>query len=168
MTADADLTMFVPDRGPAVEKIIALDIVKRSIVFIPILLIIGAVAGGEKGLASTAFAIFVVLANFLLSAFMLSWGARISYVALGMAAMFGYLLRLGLITAAVLLVRKQSWVSLPILGIMIVVTHLGLLLWELRYVSLSFSSPGIKSPETSVKNRSRLSRPSVNPVPVKE
>jgi hypothetical protein len=161
--AQADLKMFAPDLGAPVEKNIAIDIVKRSVVFIPVLLIIGVIAGGSKGAASTAFAIAIVLANFLLSAFALSWAARISFIALGMAAMFGFLIRLGLITAAVLLVRKQEWVSIPILGIMIVVTHLALLLWELRFVSLSFSSPGVRE-----RSGGRNFRPSANPVPVKE
>jgi hypothetical protein len=162
-SSNSDLNMFAPDLGAPVEKNIAIDIVKRSVFLVPILLIIGAIAGGAKGGASTAFAIAIVLANFLLSAFALSWAARISFVALGMAAMFGFLIRLGLITAAVLLVRKQEWVSIPILGIMIVVTHLALLIWELRFVSLSLSSPGVRE-----KPADRKFRPSVNPVPVKE
>jgi hypothetical protein len=161
--AQADLNMFAADLGAPVEANIAIDIVKRSVVFIPVLLIIGVIAGGSKGAASTAFAIAVVLANFLLSAFALSWAARISFIALGMAAMFGFLIRLGLITAAVLLVRQQEWVSIPVLGIMIVVTHLALLLWELRFVSLSFSSPGVRE-----RSGGRNFRPSANPVPVKE
>jgi hypothetical protein len=165
--SSADLNMFAPDLGAPVEKNIAIDIVKRSVYFVPILLIIGAIAGGTKGAASTLFAIVIVLANFLLSAFALSWAARVSFVALGMAAMFGFLIRLGLITAAVLLVRKQDWVSIPILGIMIVVTHLALLLWELRFVSLSFSSPGVRErPDERSSTRSSVN--SVNPVPVKE
>jgi hypothetical protein len=161
--AQADLNMFAADLGAPVEANIAIDIVKRSVVFVPVLLIIGVIAGGSKGAASTAFAIAVVLANFLLSAFALSWAARISFIALGMAAMFGFLIRLGLITAAVLLVRQQEWVSIPVLGIMIVVTHLALLLWELRFVSLSFSSPGVRE-----RSGGRNFRPSANPVPVKE
>jgi hypothetical protein len=161
--AEADLNMFAADLGAPVEANIAIDMVKRSVVFIPVLLIIGVIAGGSKGAASTGFAIAVVLANFLLSAFALSWAARISFIALGMAAMFGFLIRLGLITAAVLLVRQQEWVSIPVLGIMIVVTHLALLLWELRFVSLSFSSPGVRE-----RSGGRNFRPSANPVPVKE
>ena len=162
MTA-SDMNMFAPALGAPVERNIAIDIVKRSVYFIPILLIGGAIFGGGKGVASTAFAIFIVLANFLLSAFALSWSARVSFVALGIAAMFGFLIRLGLITAAVLLVRNQSWVSIPILGIMIVVTHLALLIWELRFVSLSFSSAGVRERPTE-----RPLRSSANPVPVKE
>ena len=34
--------------------------------------------------------------------------------------------------------------SLPALGTTLVVTHLGLLFWEMRYVSLSLAHPGLK------------------------
>ena len=141
MTANAAL---MRDNGPAIEANIAIDMVRRSIVFVPVLMIAGALFGGSKGVASTLFAIVVVLANFLLSAAMLSWAARISFAALGAAAMFGYIIRLGLITVSVLAVRKQPWVSIVIVGVMLIVTHLGLLLWELRYVSFSFSQPGVQ------------------------
>jgi hypothetical protein len=59
-------------------------------------------------------------------------------------ALFGYLIRLGLIFLAVFLVRDASWISLIALGLTIIVTHLGLLIWELRYVSASLAYPGLK------------------------
>jgi hypothetical protein len=58
--------------------------------------------------------------------------------------LFGYLARLALIFAAILLVRDASWVSLVALGLTIIVTHLGLLFWELRYVSINLAFPGLK------------------------
>jgi hypothetical protein len=60
------------------------------------------------------------------------------------ATLFGYLFRLALITVAVLLVKDAAWISLPALGATIIVTHLGLLIWELRYVALSLAYPGLK------------------------
>jgi len=56
----------------------------------------------------------------------------------------GYLLRLGLLTVAVLLVRNQGWVSWIPLALTLLVTHLGLLLWETRYVSANLAYPGLK------------------------
>jgi hypothetical protein len=41
-------------------------------------------------------------------------------------------------------VTDASWISLPALGATIIVTHLGLLLWELKYVALSLAHPGLK------------------------
>jgi hypothetical protein len=45
---------------------------------------------------------------------------------------------------AVYLVHKAGWVSLPALGTGLVVTHLGLLVWEMRYVAMSLAHPGLK------------------------
>ena len=58
--------------------------------------------------------------------------------------LFGYLIRLGLIFLAVWLVKDAAWISLPALGATIIVTHLGLLVWELKYVALSLAHPGLK------------------------
>ena len=64
--------------------------------------------------------------------------------AMMVAVLFGYLLRLGLIFLAVYLVKDAGWISRPALGSSIIVTHLGLLLWELKYLSLSLAYPGLK------------------------
>ena len=89
--------------------------IRRSVKFLPGLLFIGAVAGGWKGIASTAFAITIVLANFALSVPSCCPGRRASpSAALGVAAIFGFLLRLGLITVAVLAVHEPGWVKLVI------------------------------------------------------
>ena len=70
--------------------------------------------------------------------------ARISLGLMMGATMFGYLIRLGLIFLAVYLVKDASWISLPALGATIIVTHLGLLFWEMKYVALSLAHPGLK------------------------
>ena len=50
----------------------------------------------------------------------------------------------GKVTIAVLLVKDAGWMELVPLCITIIVTHLGLLFWELRYVSASLAFPGLK------------------------
>jgi hypothetical protein len=131
-----------PVEGGAIESKIALDMVKRSVPFIPVMLIISALVWGKNGAISAAVAIAIVLINFLLAAAMLAWAARISVSAIMGAALFGYLLRLVLIAAVVLPLRNQSWFAVWPLGITLVVSHLGLLLWELRHVSIKFSQSG--------------------------
>ena len=64
--------------------------------------------------------------------------------------LFGYLIRLGLIFLAVWLVKDASWISLPALGSTIIVTHLGLLFWEMKYVALSLAHPGLKPTGTAM------------------
>jgi len=136
------------DHGPAVETQIVRDMLRRSLPAVPVLLIAGALGWGADGAASTLFAVALVAANFALSAWMLAWSARISLAVLMTTSMFGYLLRLGLIAAAVLLAKDASWMSLWPLGLTIIVTHLGLLFWELRFISASLAFPGLK-PKTS-------------------
>ena len=63
---------------------------------------------------------------------------------MGGAALFGYLLRLGLIFLAVMLVKDASWIDVVPLGLVLIATHLGLLFWELRFVSGSMAYPGLK------------------------
>ncbi len=59
-------------------------------------------------------------------------------------ALFGYLMRLGLIFLAIFPVKDAAWVEPVPLGITLVVAHIGLLLWELRYVSASLAFPGLR------------------------
>jgi F0F1-type ATP synthase assembly protein I len=132
------------DTGPAVEQELAFDMVKRSWkMVLPVVAVCGFVWNWQ-GAVSSAYGVAIVLANFILAAVLLSRAAKISFAALGAAAMFGYLIRLGLIMVAVLVVRKQAWVKFVPLGLTLIVTHLGLLLWEMKYVSASFAYPGLK------------------------
>jgi hypothetical protein len=145
--------MSGPVAGGAIESKIALDMVKRSLPFIPVMLILSAVIWDKNGAISSAVAIAVVLANFLLAAALLGWAAKISVGAVMGAALFGYLLRLVLIAAVVLPLRSQSWFSAWPLGITLVVTHIGLLFWELRHVSIKFSQSGV-TPRESRRTKS--------------
>ncbi len=139
MAADAALAPV-----PAVERQIAFDMARRSLLVAPLLVAIGAIFWGWHGGASAAFGLALAVANLLLAATIVSWAARISLVALAAATLGGYLLRLGLLTAAVFAVRHQAWVAWVPLAFTLVLTHLGLLIWETRYVSASLAFPGLK------------------------
>ena len=130
--------------GPPVENEIARDMVKRGLLVAPALVVLFGLVWGIDGAASTLYGLAIVFVNFLLAAAILSWTARVSLGLMMGAAMFGYLIRLGLIFLAVWLVAEASWVEIVPLGITILVTHLGLLFWELRYVSASLAHPGLK------------------------
>lgn len=130
--------------GPAPEVSISRDMVRRGAVAAPVLIALCGVVWGMEGAWSSAYAIALVLVNFALAAALVAGTARISIGLMMGAVLFGYLVRLGLILLAVLLVRDASWISLPALGASIIVTHLGLLVWELKYVALSLAHPGLK------------------------
>lgn len=131
------------DLGPAPEPVLARDIARRALPFAPVVIAACGLGWGGAGAASAAYAIALVVANLLLAAWMLSTAARISYGLLMGAALFGFLLRLALVSAAVLLVRDAGWVEPVALAITLVGAHLGLLFWELRYVSISLAHPGL-------------------------
>lgn len=129
---------------PPVERQIAFDLIRRSLPAIPVLVGLAYLVWGTDGAASAGYAIVLVLANFAVAAAVLSWAAHISLGALMGAALFGYLLRLAAITAAFLAVKDQPWMATLPFGLTLIVTHLGLLLWELRFVSASLAFPGLK------------------------
>lgn len=143
MRADAPAMVTQLDGDP-VEIAVTADMVKRALVVSPIVIAVAALIWGSAGAWSAAFAIGLVLVNFALSAALIATTARISLGLMMGATLFGYLIRLGLILIAVLLVKDAGWISRPALGATIIVTHLGLLLWELKYVAISLAHSGIK------------------------
>jgi hypothetical protein len=130
--------------GPAPEVSVSKDMIKRGIIVAPLIVAVCAVIWGANGAWSSMYGIAIVLANFALAAGLIAGAARISIGLMMGATLFGYLIRLGLIFLAVLLVKDASWISLPALGSTIIVTHLGLLFWEMKFVALSLAHPGLK------------------------
>lgn len=128
----------------APETAIARDLVRRGLPVAPALIVVSGLLWGVNGALSAAYGIALVLVNFLIAAALLAWAARISLTMLMIASLGGFLLRMGLILAAVLLVKDMAWISLAALCVTILVTHLGLLLWETRYVSASLAYPALK------------------------
>jgi hypothetical protein len=127
-----------------VERKVAADMIRRTLPAMPAVIALAGLIWGVDGALSAGFAIGLVMMNFLLSAALLSWSARISLAVMMVVAMGGFIVRLALITAIVLLVKDQAWVELVPLGLTLIITHLGLLIWETRHVSTSLAFPGLK------------------------
>ena len=130
--------------GPAPEVSVTKDMIKRGLIVAPLIIAVCGFIWGMNGAYSAAYGIAIVLVNFGLAAGLVAMTARISLGLMMGAVLFGYLVRLGLILLAVLLVKDAGWISLPALGATIIVTHLGLLVWEMKYVALSLAHPGLK------------------------
>lgn len=130
--------------GPAPEVSVTKDMIKRGLIVAPLIIAVCGFIWGMNGAYSAAYGIAIVLVNFGLAAGLVAVTARISLGLMMGAVLFGYLVRLGLILLAVLLVKDTGWISLPALGATIIVTHLGLLVWEMKYVALSLAHPGLK------------------------
>jgi len=129
---------------PQVERDIALDLVKHGLLIAPVVILVAGLVSGWDGTASAAIALAIVCLNFTLAAVSVGWAAKISPVMVGGVALGGYVVRLGLILLALVLLRHVSWIVLPWLGFTLVGAHLVLLFWEMRYVSLSLAAPGLR------------------------
>jgi len=141
------------DTGPAPEAAIVRDIIKHGMYVAPLMIGLSALIWGVNGGWSSAYGLVIVLGNFAVAAWMVSYTAKISYALMMGATLFGYIFRLAVIAAAVFLVRNASWAELVPLCMTIVISHVGLLFWELRYVSLSLAFPGLKPKQISTQDQ---------------
>lgn len=139
----ADRQAPVPP-APEVERELAFDMLKRGVWFAPAILGLATLVWGAQGASSAAVAIAVVAVNLVLAALALSWAAKVSLTAIMAVSLGGFAVRMGLVCAVLLAVRDTAWVNMTALGITVIVTHLGLLFWELRFVSASLAFPGLK------------------------
>jgi hypothetical protein len=144
--------------GAEPELEIARDLIKRAVWVAPAFLVLAGLIWGVNGVISTAFALAIVVVNFFLAAFLNSRAARISLSLLAGVAMFGFLLRLSIVFVAFWLTRDASWMKVVPFGLTVVVAHLGLLFWEMKYVSATLAFPGLKPSEPG----SSSSRPSAS------
>ena len=85
-----------------------------------------------------------MLVNFLAAAAIMTRAAKSGPTAIGGAALGGYVAPPRRDPRRTRAVAPPSWIDLPSLGFVIVGTHLGLLFWEMKYVSLTLAAPGLK------------------------
>jgi hypothetical protein len=140
----ADVVMGSAAVELAPEKVVARDLARRGIWLAPLFVIAGAIFWGVDGALSAAFALALVLGNFLLAARVSTWAARISLVVLMSAVLIGYIVRLALIALATFAVKGAGWFEPVPWGLTLIVAHLGLLAWEAKHVSASLSFPALK------------------------
>ncbi len=132
-----------PETAPVERQLVA-DMFRRALPVAPAVVLLAALASGTNGALSAALGLAVVVVNFALAAALLGWAGRRSIALLMGAALFGYVLRMGLVVLAIYAVKDLPWVELVPLGLTIFVTHLGLLWWETRHLSLTLAFPGVK------------------------
>lgn len=135
--------------GPAPELEISRDMIRRGLIVAPVLIALCGVIWGINGVWSSAYGVAIVLVNFAIAAGLIAFTVRISLGLMMGAILFGYLVRLGLVLLAFVLVKDADWMSRPALGLTVIVTHLGLLAWELKYVAASLAFPGLKPTRTN-------------------
>ena len=128
----------------APEREVASDLFRRGIIVSPLLLVLCLILGGLSGLASGSIALGIVLTNFIAGAWVIEWAVEISPQLLMGAVLGGFVLRMGIITGVVLPIRNSEWFEIVPFAAILIFLHLGLLIWEMRYVSATLSYPGLK------------------------
>lgn len=145
MDAGASVTdaFVTPVPGGDVEATIARDLARRALLVAPVAVTVLGLWRGVDAALGAALALAVVAANFWLNAAALGWAARISTAALTGVALGGYVVRLAAITGIAIAVKRVAGIDFLVFCIVLIVAHLGLLVWELRSVSLSLAAPGL-------------------------
>jgi hypothetical protein len=136
-----DLTVPDPDM---IESRIAKDIVRHALWIAPAAIIALGLWKGVGGALGVALALVVVLANFLITGALLGWAARISPAMIMAVSLGGFVVWLMVIFGVGLLVEQIDAVNLDVFVVSVLVLHLGLLFWEMRSISFSLASPGLK------------------------
>lgn len=127
---------------PEIE--IAHDLARRAIPVGLALMVVSAAIWRADGALTSALAVAIIVVNFLVAATIMSWAARISTEVLMGAILVGFIVRMGTIALVIYAVKDESWVVLPVLAFTLLLTQLGLLFWETRFVSGSLAYPGLK------------------------
>ena len=113
-----------------VERVIADHTARRAVVVGPILVAVFWALRGVDGAIASAIGVAIVVGNFLLAGRIMSVAARISLSLYHAAALFGFLIRLGLIAVTMLVVAALVDADRLAMGISVVAAYLALLSWE--------------------------------------
>ncbi len=119
-----------PARPVDVEAIIARNTVRRAVFVGPPLVAIFGLAQGVDGAVGALVGVVIVVANFLLAGLILSAAARVSLGLYHAAALFGFLLRLVMVSVTMLAVARLADVDRVAMGVTAVAAYLVLLSWE--------------------------------------
>lgn len=126
------------------ESRIADHLARHALLVAPVVILACGILRGVDGAISAAIGLALVALNFFVSARLIGWAAARSLTLLQAAVLGGFVVRLFALTLIVLGLEQLSFIDLPVLVLTIAITHIGLLIWETRYVSLTLGAPGLK------------------------
>jgi hypothetical protein len=127
-----------------IESRVARDVTRKAAIVVgPVALALGIWRGGDAALG-VVLALALIVTNLLLSAALLGWTARSMPHALTGVALFSFLGRLVFITVVGAGIKALDVTDWPVFCVTLLVAYFGLLFWELRSISLSLASPGLK------------------------
>jgi len=136
-----ELEVHDPD---GIETRIARDLARHALWIAPAAVIGAGIWKGTGGALAVLLALVVVVANFLITAAMLGWAARISPHMIMGVALGGFVVWLFAIFGMGLVVQQIDAIDMSVFVVSVLILHLGLLFWETRSVSFSLASPGLK------------------------
>ena len=119
---------------------------RHALIVAPVVILACGLFRGVDGAISAAIGLVLVALNFLVSRAASSrWAATNGRSPLIYGAVLGgFVGRLAAHVCIVLATRAVSFIDIPVLVLTIAVTHIALLIWETRYVSLTLAAPGLK------------------------
>jgi hypothetical protein len=113
-----------------IEAIIGKNIAKRALYVAPVLIAVFGIVAGWLGAVSAAIGVAIVVVNFVLGGYILATAAAVSLTLYHAAALFGFFVRLGLITLTMVLVVSVTDIDRTAMGISAVVSYMVLLSLE--------------------------------------
>lgn len=113
-----------------VEAVLATHAVRRAVWVAPPIVAFFWLFNGFDGAVASALGVAIVVANFLASGWMLSIAAKVSLALYHAAALFGFFLRLVLITVSLLALAALTDLDRTALGLSVIAAYLVLLIWE--------------------------------------
>ena len=127
----SEAEVYVAEQRP-VELDMAKSTVRRAVVVGPVIVVIAGLIWGWDGAWSAALGVAIVVGYYLITGMFMAMAARISFAAYYAAALFGFILRLGLIAATMYLLANILPVDRVALGVSVVVAYLALLILEAK------------------------------------
>ncbi len=128
--SDAATRYAAAPGAPNIEIKIGLATSRRALLVAPVLIAVFGVFRGGLGAVSAAIGVAIVVVNFLLAGFVMSKAASVSLSLYHAAALFGFLLRLILITVVMIGVGQMMDIDRLAMGVAAIVSYLVLLSWE--------------------------------------
>ena len=122
----------------------ATHMAKWGAIVSPVLLVVSFFIWSTRGLESSAYAIVLVIVNFVVTAKLMEIGGRYSLSGLMVTAVGGFIFDLVLLGAAVIPFATASWMNLWALGLTLIVTHLGLVIFEASTISTRMAFMGLR------------------------
>lgn len=116
------------------EHVMVRRAVAGGLAAVPLAAAAGWLTGGADAAASAVLGVVVVVANFAIHGLSLAWAAGVSISAVHAVALGGFVVRMGVIVVALLLLDRTAFFSPSVFAVAALAATLALLVYEARLV----------------------------------